>query len=413
MSVVPTLRSETGGHRIRSAAPSTALALGIAWLGSSIAGVPLAAFAHQLSFSGVGIFVPIAPFALVGVVLARRVPGNPIGWILLALALVAVLSTDFGFYAIRAYRLGGNGLPLARVAVFFAAWWFWLILLMPLPIALFPDGKLPQRWRWTMPAYIVLCALLLAEFCWQDTKGVLAHRIRIDATGELAILGNAPNHSTKIVERAFLPIYVAFFLAWVIRQVAGYRRAAGVQRQQLKWLFGGGTICIAALVVGITQSNSVVGGAAWTAIAALPVGIGVGVLKYRLYDIDRLISRTLSYLIITGLLAGVFVGIVVLTTDVLPFSSPVGVAASTLAAAALFNPLRLRVQRLVDRRFNRARYDAEAVVAAFTMRLRDAVDLDTVRHELLTAVDSAVQPAHASLWLRPRSRAAQPSSGGA
>ena len=138
-------------------------------------------------------------------------------------------------------------------------------------------------------------------------------------------------------------------------------------------------------------------------LAALPVGIGVGILKYRLYEIDRLISRTLSYLIITGLLVGVFVGIVVLATDVLPFSSPVGVAASTLAAAALFNPLRLRVQRLVDRRFNRARYDAEAIVAAFTLRLRDAVDLDTVRGELLAAVDGAVQPAHASVWIRPPS----------
>ncbi len=136
---------------------------------------------------------------------------------------------------------------------------------------------------------------------------------------------------------------------------------------------------------------------------ALPVAMGVGILKYRLYEIDRLISRTLSYLIITGLLAGVFVGIVVLTTDVLPFSSPVGVAASTLAAAALFNPLRLRVQRLVDRRFNRARYDAEAIVAAFTLRLRDAVDLETVRSELLQAVDRAVEPAHASVWIRPAS----------
>jgi hypothetical protein len=134
------------------------LVLGIAWLGSSVVGVPLAAFAHQLNYGGVGIFVTIAPFALVGVVLARRVPGNSIGWILLALALAAVFSTDFGFYAVGAYRRGGHGLPLARVAVFFAAWWFWLILLMPLPIALFPNGKLPQRWRWTMPAYIVLCA---------------------------------------------------------------------------------------------------------------------------------------------------------------------------------------------------------------------------------------------------------------
>ena len=129
--------------------------------------------------------------------------------------------------------------------------------------------------------------------------------------------------------------------------------------------------------------------------------MGVGILKYRLYEIDRLISRTISYAILTGLLAGVFLGIVGLTTHVLPFSSPVGVAASTLAAAALFNPLRLRVQRLVDRRFNRARYDADAIVAAFTLRLRDAVDLDTVRHELLAAVDGAVKPAHASVWIRP------------
>jgi hypothetical protein len=143
-------------------------------------------------------------------------------------------------------------------------------------------------------------------------------------------------------------------------------------------------------------------------IAALPISIGVGILRYRLYEIDRLISRTLSYAILTGLLVGVFVGIVALATDVLPFSSPVAVAASTLAAAALFNPLRRRVQHAVDRRFNRSRYDAEEIVTAFAARLRDAVDLDTVRQELLRAVDGAVQPAHASVWLRPtaqRSRA--------
>jgi hypothetical protein len=139
----------------------------------------------------------------------------------------------------------------------------------------------------------------------------------------------------------------------------------------------------------------------YISVGALPVGIGVGILKYRLYEIDKLISRTLSYAILTGLLVGVFIGIVALATDVLPFSSPVAVAASTLAATALFNPLRLRVQRFVDRRFNRARYDAEAIVTAFTLRLRDAVDLDTVRGELLAAVDGAVQPTHASLWIRP------------
>jgi hypothetical protein len=128
--------------------------------------------------------------------------------------------------------------------------------------------------------------------------------------------------------------------------------------------------------------------------------MGVAILRYRLYDIDRLISRTLSYALLTGLLVGTFVGVVALTTDALALSGRVGVAASTLIAAALFNPLRVRVQRLVDRRFNRARYDAQATVAAFTARLREAVELDAVRVELLDAVQRAVEPSHASVWIR-------------
>ena len=138
---------------------------------------------------------------------------------------------------------------------------------------------------------------------------------------------------------------------------------------------------------------------AFLALTALPVSIGVGILKYHLYDIDRLISRTLSYALITGLLIGVYTGIVTLATRVLPFSSPVGVAASTLAAAALFTPLRRRVQRTVDRRFNRARYNADAIVAAFTARLKDAVDLDLVRDDLASAVRQSLEPAHVSVWM--------------
>jgi hypothetical protein len=133
---------------------------------------------------------------------------------------------------------------------------------------------------------------------------------------------------------------------------------------------------------------------------ALPLGIGFGILKYRLYDVDRLISRTLSYAIVTATLIGVFGGLVLLTTRVLPFSSPVGVAASTLAAAALFNPLRGRVQKLVDGRFNRARYDAEATVAAFAVRLRDAVEVDAVLGELTAAAAGSVEPAHVTVWVR-------------
>jgi len=171
---------------------------------------------------------------------------------------------------------------------------------------------------------------------------------------------------------------------------------------------GGGAISVVGLVAVFLAAQSsnpiatVVEIVSFFASTALPIGISVGILKYRLYDIDRLISRTLSYAVVTGLVVGVYVGVITLVTRVLGFSSPVAVASSTLAAVALFNPLRVRVQRVVDRRFNRARYDAEATVATFAVRLRDAVDLETVRSELLDVVNRAVEPAHASVWIRRR-----------
>jgi hypothetical protein len=137
-------------------------------------------------------------------------------------------------------------------------------------------------------------------------------------------------------------------------------------------------------------------------VAVLPVCIGVAVLKYRLYEIDRIISRVISYAIITAVLAGVFAGLVVLATNVLPVKTPVAVAAATLAAAALFNPLRKRVQRAVDRRFNRAHYDAGKTIAAFAARLQDAVDLDTVSDDLAAVVRQALEPAHVSVWMSQR-----------
>jgi hypothetical protein len=131
----------------------------------------------------------------------------------------------------------------------------------------------------------------------------------------------------------------------------------------------------------------------------IPVAVGVAILKYRLYDIDRLISRTLAYAIVTGLLIGVYAGLVLLATQVFLFRTPVAVAAATLVAAALFSPLRRRVQQLVDRRFNRVRYDADQMVAALATRLRDAVDLDAVQADLLAVVNQAVEPAHLSVWI--------------
>ncbi len=136
------------------------------------------------------------------------------------------------------------------------------------------------------------------------------------------------------------------------------------------------------------------------AIAALPVGFGIGILKYRLYDIDRIISRTISYTIVTALLVGLFAALVLLATEALPLSSPVGVAAATLAAAALFNPLRRWTQRVVDRRFHRLPYDSEATIAGFAARLRDAGDADTIRGELLDVTGSTLKPSHVSVWIR-------------
>jgi hypothetical protein len=244
----------------------------------------------------------------------------------------------------------------------------------------------------------------VAYNAWEDAGGITRH-ISVDSKGSLTST-SAPGGTWLIV--LVVACYLGFCLTWLLRLVLSYRRSTGDYRQQLKWLSGGGALGLTGLVLitGLSASSSallhVIGAVGLVVgLIALPLSFGTGILKYRLYEIDRLISRTLSYLIIAGLLAGVFVGIVVLTTDVLPFSSPVGVAASTLAAAALFNPLRRRVQRVVDRRFNRSRYDAEAIVAAFALRLRKAVDLDTVHREMLAAVTGAIQPSHASLWIKP------------
>ena len=134
-------------------------------------------------------------------------------------------------------------------------------------------------------------------------------------------------------------------------------------------------------------------------VAGVPVACTVAILKYRLYEIDRVISRTLAYATLTGLLVGVYAGLVLVATRVLPFHTQVAVAASTLAAAALFHPLRRRVQQLVDRRFNRTRYDAEQTMAAFAARLKDAVDLDAIQNDLASTVDQALEPSHVSVWI--------------
>ena len=336
-------------------------------------------------------------------VVARRQPRNPLGWLLLAVTACLVLSTDGPLYVLLDYHVHHGRLPFGPVGLVLNELWGAGLVLFGLVILLFPDGKLlPARWRWGLRVYLVLFAFEFISDIAATIAAMVGHRIRIDANGGLAAMDN-PGGWYGAVQGPLLLAIGVLWLCFVGRQVASWRRSSGERRQQLKWLMSGAAVTFACAFTTFGLSGAggiwhVVANFGWFGFAALPISIGVGILKYRLYDIDRLISRTLAYAVVTGLLVGVYAGLVLLATRVLTFSSPVAVAASTLAAAALFTPVRRRVQRAVDRRFNRARYDADQVVAEFAARLQDAVDLDTVRADLGAVVRQALEPSHVSVW---------------
>jgi hypothetical protein len=392
-------------------APTAAVALGLLTLVASLANVPLEVLTHQTGPGG-----PVAdwlttaavavPGAAVGTLLAARRPRNPIGWILLALLLSAANPADL--YAFLDYRMHHGTLPLGGVAVVLGGT-LPIVVLIAILLWVFPDGRLPGgRWRPLFTALAVAGLLLgLAAGLIPGIAAVASHHIRGLASGNL----DPPAGAWALVANVTEFAAVASLLAWLAVQVPAYRRSGDERRQQLKWLYSGATVLVLVIVGGfgvppllgeaVGSDGPVVNDLVKLAAALLTVCIGVAVLKYRLYEIDRIISRVISYAIVTAVLAGVFAGVVLLATEVLPVKTPVAVAASTLAAAALFNPLRRRVQHAVDRRFNRARYDAEAVVAAFTARLRQTVDLDTLQADLADVVHRAFQPAQVSVWLTP------------
>ena len=375
-----------------------------------VASFPLAALSHQTG-GNAGQLPLVLPLLAVGFIVALRMPRNPIGWLFLADALISTTGADAGAYAVYAFREGHPGLFGARLAVALTQCWVALVLFLPLPVLLFPDGKIGSRfWRWTLFVYLADSALLLGGLAVKDVHAFTDHPVRVDSSGELVSLGsNSSNHGVlAVLGPILLLLYLVISLSWIVRQAFGYRHATYERKQQLKWVLTGTAVAVVGFSVGLIANNShnvavqVVASIGYLAVGAVPLSIGIGILKYRLYDMDRLISRTLSYAILTGVLVGVYIGIVTLATRALPLSSPIGVAASTLAAAALFNPLRKRVQHVVDRRFNRRRYNAESTVSAFSHRLRDVVELDAVRTELLDVVLRAVEPTHATVWIRPQ-----------
>ncbi len=405
------MSGQTAVLRSRLATPRTAVLLGVLVLILAVLVVPLALLAGASgNDSGGGEYLAPA-FGVVGFLVAWRRPGNPLGWLLLGAVGFLVLSSDAGLYAVAAYHSHGAGshggsLPLGWVAVLLQPGWAPAIALFGLSVLLFPDGRLPEpRWRWVLRAYVSVAALWTAGVFLISVQVIAAHQVRVDSSGNLLVIDHPAGSYAwwGHVQQVFFPVLGACWLASVIGQVISYRRSSGERRLQLKWLVGGSALAMAGGLAGVPLTDSsdpvqqAIGHVALIAVLALPVSMGVAILKYRLYDIDRIISRTLAYALVTGLLVGVYAGLVLLATEVLRFSSSVAVAASTLAAAALFYPLRARVQRAVDRRFNRARYDADAAVAAFAGRLQDAVDLDKVREDLQAVVRGALQPDQ--LWV--------------
>jgi hypothetical protein len=348
-----------------------------------------------------GLLLTMATIAAVGLVVAWHQPRNPVGWLLLAVALCFVIAFTAGGYITLRYARGHLGLPLGQVALLLTPALLAAIPLLALVIMLFPDGRLLSRaWRRFTWACLAACAIGPLSFEIVTVSVIASHHIHVLPDGQLAGIEH-PQGGTAWLGAVALIFFGTVAVLWVgaiVRQVLNWRRSASERRQQLKWLLSGAVVFAALGVPSLGVTSSL-----WKVMtlgfAALPVAIGIGILKYRLYDIDRIISRTLGYAIVTGLLVGVYSGLVLLATRVLDVHGTVAVAASTLAAAALFTPVRHRVQRIVDRRFNRARYDADRTVAAFSARLQDAVDLDSVRDDLLATVHTSLEPAHLSVWI--------------
>ena len=363
----------------------------------------LSALAGQLSINITTGGVIVLTFAGVGLLIARRQPGNPIGWMMVTFTLVYVLGGAANYYAVLYYGLGHRGLPLAALALLLGSVQVPSFAMVPVVILLFPDGRVRgRRWRWAVRAYAGLVAFVLAGTVAVAAVALAGHTVRMSPTGTLTSsshlaqwLTNPPSWLSGPVVGAIVIIGLSF----VGHQMLSWRRAGGDRRQQLKWLACGGAVAAVSLILAVSHGVWFLAG-----LAALPVGIGVGILRYRLYDIDRIISRTLAYALVTGVLVGVYAGLVLLATKVLSVHSTVAVAAATLAAAALFNPLRRRVQNIVDRRFNRARYNADRIIAGFASRLQGTVDLDAVRVDLASSVKQTLEPAHISVWIRAEGR---------
>jgi hypothetical protein len=337
-------------------------------------------------------------FSIIGTIIAARRPANPVGWLLLGIGLTLGLNDFMHYYGTYTLIYRPGMLPLG-LAVGWVANWNWAIIfpLLPYVFLLFPDGRLPSR-RWRPLAWAAgVCGgliLLLTPF----RAGSLEYYPAIRNPVGIPVL-------TEPFFANLAPVYFTLLLLATASLLVRFRRARGDQRQQLKW------VAFAAVFLGVVMLV----GPRWLpgpirvvleilATLAFNGAIAIAILKYRLYDIDRVINRTLVYGLLTALLVTVYGGLVLVLGQLFGGigSEPPSwaVTGATLAVAALFQPARRRIQRAVDRRFNRRHYDAAKTIERFAARLREEVDLDTLSGELLAVVDQTMQPTRTWLWLR-------------
>jgi hypothetical protein len=348
--------------------------------------------------------VTIAIFAGVGGAIAVRRPGNPIGWLLAAIGLLFAIVMASS--AVARWGLRTESLPQSVGEWLDVPASLWVLALgligTQLPLRL-PDGKLPSpRWRWYSRVSLLLIAV--------SAVGMAVQPGRVEGVAGTA--NPVGSELLKPLATVFL-LVILCFIGGVAALVVRYRRSDSHDRAQLRWIAFSGAVFLGVYMVTVplpsllglgehSAEANAINSIGQLAFAALPIGIGYAVLKHRLYDIDAVISRTLSYATLTATLAGTYLGLVLLLQLVLSPSSDLAIAGSTLAVAALFRPARRRIQELVDRRFYRRRYDAARTLERFSARLRDEVDLEALGGELRSVVAETMQPAHASLWVRPR-----------
>jgi hypothetical protein len=351
------------------------------------------------------LILALTAFMVVGAVIVAHRPGNAIGWIFSAIGLL----TGTGFfawqYAEYAYITRGSRLPRALLSAWYNSWWWFptLILATIVTVLVFPTGRLlSARWRPVAWLTVAITATTVALSAFAPTLE-LGQRTKLRNPIGLAWI---PDPEQSALGPVVLGLVFVCTGAAAVSLVLRFRRSQGVERQQLKWFTYAGVLLFSWSVVDLVLPEV----APFTVffgltIALVPVAAGIAVLRYRLYDIDRLINRTLVYGLLTALLAGVYAGAVLVLGQV--FGGVGGeppswaVAGATLAVAALFQPARRRIQHAVDRRFNRRKYNAARTIDTFGARLRDQVDLDTVSIEMLAVVDQTMQPTQVSLWFRP------------